>query len=256
MYTLVPLTPITVPKQSVTGRAKLTTSVRRSTTIHVLVLDSHPVVRSGIDALIQESDGVTLATETLSVAAAHDQLRRRQPDVVVLETELPDGSGIDFCRALRSSAPDVRCLFFTSDTDYQARPAAMDAGAAGFLLKDARGTSLISAIRLIAAGHNLPSVTADRASRPPRISKVHDLLLASLTHRERDILTLIAQGLSNREISQRLSLAENTVKNYVSRLFVKLGMHRRTQAAIFGADLLQVRGTLHDSLCGPTQTSH
>jgi two-component system response regulator DevR len=158
--------------------------------------------------------------------------------VAVLDTRLPDGTGIEVCRDLRSSEPRIRCLILTSYDDDDAIFAAVMAGAAGYLLKEIRGTSLVDAIRQVATGRSLldPAVT-ERLLARLREGEPRDERLASLTDREREVLTLIADGLSNREIGERLKLSEKTVKNYVSALFAKLGMQRRTQAAVYGADL-------------------
>jgi two-component system response regulator DevR len=160
-----------------------------------------------------------------------------RPDVAILDARLPDGSGIDVCRDIRSEMPEVNCLILTSYDDDDAIFAAVMAGAAGYLLKEIRGTSLVDAVRQVAAGKSLldPSVTGRLLSRL-RDGAPKDTRLASLTDREREILGLIADGLTNRQIGERLFLAEKTVKNYVSGLLAKLGMQRRTQAAVFGAE--------------------
>ena len=155
----------------------------------------------------------------------------------MLDARLPDGSGIDVCRDIRSSSPEIRCLILTSYDDNDALFAAVMAGAAGYLLKEIRGTSLVDAVRQVAAGKSLldPGVT-ERLLTRLREGATQDARLASLS--EREVLTLITDGLTNREIGENLHLSEKTVKNYVSGLFAKLGMQRRTQAAVFGADVL------------------
>jgi two-component system response regulator DevR len=158
--------------------------------------------------------------------------------VAVLDARLPDGSGIDVCREIRSAMPEVRCLILTSYDDNDALFAAVMAGASGYLLKEIRGTRLVDAVREVAAGKSLldPTVT-ERLIARLREGTPRDERLASLTTREREILALVADGLTNRQIGERLYLAEKTVKNYVSGMLAKLGMERRTQAAVFGAEL-------------------
>jgi len=174
-------------------------------------------------------------------ATAGEALRRipaTKPDVAVLDARLPDGSGIDVCRDIRSSSPEVRCLILTSYDDNDALFAAVMAGAAGYLLKEIRSTSLVDAVRQVAAGKSLldPAVT-ERLLTRLREGAPQDERLASLTEREREILSLIADGLTNKQIGEQLFLAEKTVKNYVSGLLAKLGMQRRTQAAVYGAEI-------------------
>jgi len=221
------------------------TVTRSAVTVRVLVLDSHHIVRRGISALLSEHDRVSVVAEASTLLAARAQILAAGPAVVLLETHLPDGNGIDFCRDLQLSAPDVRCLFFTSDLAHSSMSAAFAAGAAGYLLKDAPGQTLVEAIRRVAAGKSLslPSGLDLPPARPLPVPPP-DHRLATLTPRERDILTLVADGLSNRQISHRLSLSEKTVKNYVSHLFAKLGVQRRTQAATYGAQLLLSHGPL------------
>ena len=209
-----------------------------SQTIRVFLLDDHEIVRRGLVDLLSSTTDIVVVGEA---ATAGDALRRipaARPDVAILDARLPDGNGIDVCRDIRSVLPDVRCLILTSYDDDEALFAAVMAGAAGYLLKQIGGTSLTDAVRAVAAGRSLmdPAVTGkllERLRHPvqpdPRVSQ--------LTPREREILDLIAEGLSNKEIGTRLFLAEKTVKNYVSSLLAKLHMQRRTQAAVFGADI-------------------
>jgi two-component system response regulator DevR len=209
-----------------------------SQTIRVFLLDDHEIVRRGLVDLLSSTTDIVVVGEA---ATAGDALRRipaARPDVAILDARLPDGNGIDVCRDIRSALPDVRCLILTSYDDDEALFAAVMAGAAGYLLKQIGGTSLTDAVRAVAAGRSLmdPAVTGrllERLRHPvqpdPRVSQ--------LTPREREILDLIAEGLSNKEIGARLFLAEKTVKNYVSSLLAKLHMQRRTQAAVFGADI-------------------
>ena len=165
------------------------------------------------------------------------------PDVAVLDVRLPDGSGIDLCRDIRSRLPSVACLILTAYDDDAAVSAAVLAGAAGYVLKDIGGPRLVDAIRRIADGHSLldDAVVRHAASRLRERADDADPRLGSLGLRERQILRLIADGLTNRQIGERLFLAEKTVKNYVSGLLAKLGMERRTQAAVYGAELRNKR---------------
>jgi len=213
-------------------------SVADTEAVRVFLLDDHEIVRRGIPDLLHAEVGITVVGEAGTVAEALRRIPATRPDVAVLDTRLPDGSGIDVCRDIRSSAPEIRCLMLTSYDDNDAIFASVMAGAAGYLLKEIRGNSLVDAIRQVAAGNSLldPAVT-ERLLARLREGEPHDERLASLTDRERDVLALIADGMTNREIGERLFLAEKTVKNYVSGLLAKLGMQRRTQAAVYGADV-------------------
>ena len=203
--------------------------------IRVFLLDDHEVVRRGI-ADVLEADGIAVVGEAATAAEALRRMPATSPDVAILDARLPDGSGIDVCREVRSTLPAVRCLILTSYDDADAVFAAVMGGASGYLLKQIRGTSLVDAVRQVAAGRSLldPAVT-ERLLARLREGTTTDPRLASLTDREREILGLIADGLTNRQIGDRLFLAEKTVKNYVSGLLAKLGMQRRTQAAVYGA---------------------
>jgi two-component system response regulator DevR len=209
--------------------------------IRVFLLDDHEIVRRGIGDLISTQPDITVVGEASSAAEALARIPAVRPDVAILDARLPDGSGIDVCREIRSAMPGVRCVMLTSYDDNDAIFAAVMAGAAGYLLKEIRGSVFVDAIRQVAAGNSLldPSVTGRLLTRL-RDGEPKDERLASLTVREREVLALIADGLSNRQIAGRLLLAEKTVKNYVSAVFLKLGMQRRTQAAVYGA---QVRDT-------------
>jgi two-component system, NarL family, response regulator DevR len=205
--------------------------------IRVFLLDDHEVVRRGITDVL-EADGIAVVGEAATAAEALRRIPATSPDVAILDARLPDGSGIDVCREVRSTLPAVRCLILTSYDDADAVFAAVMGGASGYLLKQIRGTSLVDAVRQVAAGRSLldPAVT-ERLLARLREGTTTDPRLASLTDREREILSLIADGLTNRQISDRLFLAEKTVKNYVSGLLAKLGMQRRTQAAVYGATI-------------------
>jgi two-component system response regulator DevR len=206
--------------------------------IRVFVLDDHEIVRRGLVDLLSTTPDLKVVGEAGTAADALARIPAARPDVALLDVRLPDGSGIDVCRDIRSTLPGVQCLILTSYDDDEALFAAVMAGAAGYLLKQIGGRSLTEAIRQVAAGQSLmdPAVTGrllDRLRNPPAA----DPRVGSLTAREREILDLIAGGLSNRQIGEELFLAEKTVKNYVSTLLSKLHMQRRTQAAVFGAEV-------------------
>jgi two-component system response regulator DevR len=206
--------------------------------IRVFLLDDHEIVRRGLIDLLETSSDIVIVGEAGTAADALHRIPASTPDVAILDARLPDGSGIDVCREIRSQLPSVRCLILTSYDDDEALFAAVMAGAAGYLLKQIAGRSLVDAVRDVAAGRSLldPAVTGRLLERL-RHPELPDPRLESLTTRERETLDLIAEGLSNREIGERLFLAEKTVKNYVSALLSKLDMHRRTQAAVFGAQV-------------------
>jgi two-component system response regulator DevR len=205
--------------------------------IRVFLLDDHEMVRRGIADLFGTEEGITVVGEAGTAAEALSRIPAARPHVALLDTRLPDGSGIDVCRDICSSLPEVRCIILTSYDDNDAIFAAVMAGAAGYLLKEIRGSSLVDAVRQVADGKSLldPAVTG-RLMERLRDGAPEDKALASLTGREHEILELITEGLTNRQIGERLFLAEKTVKNYVSGLLAKLGMERRTQAAVYGAD--------------------
>ncbi|MDT4924104.1 MAG: hypothetical protein QOG01_1817 [Pseudonocardiales bacterium] len=204
----------------------------------IFLLDDHEIVRRGLAELLNGVDDFEVVGEAGTVAEALRRIPAVSPDVAILDGRLPDGSGIEVCRVIREEQPDVRCLILTSYDDDEAIFAAVLAGAAGYVLKQIRGSNLIDAVRQVAAGQSLldPTVT-DRVLRRIREGKQEDARLASLNVQERKILVLIAEGMTNRQIGERLFLAEKTVKNNVSSLLAKLGMQRRTQAAVFGANL-------------------
>ncbi len=208
----------------------------RDGSIRVFVLDDHEIVRDGVRALLGGAEGIEVVGEAGTVAEALGRIPPTRPDVAILDVQLPDGSGVSVCRELRDSHPSVRCLMLTSFSDDEALFEAIVAGAAGYLLKQVRGSDIVDAVRRVADGESLldPTLTKrvlDRMRQPP----AEDERLARLTGQERKILALIAEGLTNRQIAERMFLAEKTVKNYVSNMLSKLGMERRTQAAVFGA---------------------
>jgi two-component system, NarL family, response regulator DevR len=205
--------------------------------IRIFLLDDHEVVRRAIAELLGTVAGFEIVGEAGTAAEALSRILAVRPDVAVLDARLPDGSGIDVCRDIRSALPNTYCLILTSYDDHDAVLASVLAGASGYVLKEVRTSGLVDAIRQAALGRSLidPGVVAQVMDRL-RTGSPTDKLLATLTQREREVLGLIADGLSNRQIGEHMSLAEKTVKNYVSTLLGKLGMERRTQAAVFGAD--------------------
>ena len=206
--------------------------------VRVYLLDDHEIVRRGLRELLEADGSIEVIGESGLAAEATRRIPALRPDVAVLDGRLPDGSGIDVCRDVRSIDPTINCLILTSYDDDQALLNAIMAGAAGYVLKEIRGTALVDAIHRVAAGESLldPEVT-ERVVTRLREGPASDPALGSLTAQERRILLLIAEGLTNRQIAERMFLAEKTVKNYVSSLLAKLGMERRTQAAVFAARL-------------------
>ncbi|MDT5038045.1 MAG: two-component system, NarL family, response regulator DevR [Micromonosporaceae bacterium] len=203
------------------------------------LLDDHEVVRRGLRDLLEREGDIEVVGESGSAVDAEHRIPALRPHVAVLDARLSDGSGIDVCRQVRSVDPTIQALILTSYEDDEALFAAIMAGAAGYVLKQIRGTDLVDAVRRVAAGQSMldPAVTArvlDRIRRgPDRPDELKDL-----TEQERRILALIAEGLTNREIAERMFLSEKTIKNYVSSVLAKLGMERRTQAAVLAAKLL------------------
>jgi DNA-binding NarL/FixJ family response regulator len=206
--------------------------------IRVFLLDDHEVVRRGLRDLLEAAGGIEVVGEAGTADEAIRRIPPTRPNVAILDVRLPDGDGVEVCRDVRSAHPEVQCLILTSFSDDEALFQAIMAGAAGYLLKQVRGTDLVDAVRRVSVGQSLldPAVTTrvlERLRTPPE----DDARLARLTEQERRILDLIAEGLTNRQIAQRIHLAEKTVKNYVSNLLAKLGMERRTQAAVYAAGL-------------------
>ena len=204
--------------------------------IRVFLLDDHEIVRQGLRALLESQGDFEVVGEAATAADALTRIPPLRPDVAVLDVRLPDGDGVQVCREIRTDEPGIKCLMLTSFADDEALFEAIMAGAAGYVLKQIKGTDIVDAIRRVAAGESLldPDATRrvlDRIRNPPE----EDERLASLTPQERRILGLITDGLTNRQIAEEMFLAEKTVKNYVSNLLAKLGMERRTQAAVFGA---------------------
>ncbi len=205
--------------------------------LRVFLLDDHEIVRRGVRELLESESDIEVVGEAGSAAEALARVPGARPDVAVLDVRLPDGDGVTVCRELRSQRPELSCLMLTSFADDEALFDAILAGAAGYVLKQIRGADLVGAVRTVAAGGSLldPKAAATVMERL-RAPKAADPL-SSLTGQERRILELIGEGLTNREIAHRLFLAEKTVKNYVSGLLAKLGMQRRTQAAVYGAEV-------------------
>ena len=204
--------------------------------IRVFLLDDHEIVRRGLRDLIEATGDLVIVGESGSAAEATRHIPALRPDVAVLDARLPDGSGIDVCRDIRSVDPSIRVLILTSYDDERALVASVLAGASGYLLKALSGEGIVEAIRRVAGGDDLtdqPQVQALRAGWSARAET--DPRLRSLSPTERRILDLIADGLTNRQIGEHLGLAEKTVKNYVSTVLSKMGMERRTQAAVYAA---------------------
>jgi two-component system response regulator DevR len=206
--------------------------------IRIFLLDDHEVVRRGIADLLSSVEGFEIVGEAGTAEEARNRILAIRPDVAILDGRLPDGSGIDVCRDVRSALPQTYCLILTSYDDEDAVLASVLAGASGYVLKEVRGSGLIDAIRQVAMGRSLiaPGIIEQVMARV-RAGTAADNRLAGLTEREREVLDLIAEGLTNRQIGERMFLAEKTIKNYVSSLLAKLGMERRTQAAVFGAEV-------------------
>jgi len=203
--------------------------------IRVFLVDDHEIVRRGVADLINAESDLEVVGEASTMRQAVGRIAATVPDVAVLDVRLPDGSGIDLCRTVRSANPEIHCLMLTAYDDDEASYTAVLAGASGYVLKDIKGQGLLESIRKVAAGRNL----MDRAVARRVVDTVSTSRdpAAELSMRERQVLELIAEGLTNRQIGEHLELAEKTVKNYVSGLLAKLGMERRTQAAVFGAQL-------------------
>lgn len=207
--------------------------------IRVYLLDDHEVVRRGLCELLQREGDIEVVGESGLATEARGRIPALRPDVAILDARLPDGSGIEVCREVRALEPSVRVLILTSYEDDEALFAAIMGGASGYVLKQVRGTDLVDAVRRVAEGRSLldPAVTSrvlERIRRGPE----DPVELRALTEQERRIFALIAEGLTNRQIAERMYLAEKTVKNYVSSLLSKLDLERRTQAAVLATKLL------------------
>jgi two-component system, NarL family, response regulator DevR len=208
--------------------------------VKVFLVDDHEVVRRGLADLLASDPELEVIGDAGSVSEAMVRIPAVKPDVAVLDVRLPDGNGIELCRDLLSELPELRCLMLTSFTSDEAMLEAILAGASGYVVKDIRGMELAQAIKDVGAGKSLLDNRAAAALMAKlRGSAEHQDPLSGLTERERTLLGLLGEGLTNRQIAARMFLAEKTVKNYVSRLLAKLGMERRTQAAVFASKLDQ-----------------
>ncbi|WP_330180139.1 response regulator transcription factor [Nocardia sp. NBC_01503] len=206
--------------------------------IKVFLVDDHEIVRRGLVDLLDSDPELSVIGEAADVAQALARIPALRPDVAVLDVRLPDGNGIELCRELLSRVDDLRCLILTSFTDEQAMMDAILAGASGYVVKDIKGMELAKAIKEVGSGRSLLDNRAAAALMDRlRNSARPDGPLAGLTEQERKLLDLLGDGLTNRQIAERMFLAEKTVKNYVSRLLAKLGMERRTQAAVYASKL-------------------
>jgi DNA-binding NarL/FixJ family response regulator len=206
--------------------------------IRLLLVDDHEVVRAGIKAMLDAQEDMVVVGEAGTLDEGVKRVGFDEPDVVVLDVRLPDGSGVEACREIRSRFPDVRVLMLTSFADQEALMAAILAGASGYVLKRVKGSDLVESIRRVAAGESLldPEMTErlfDRLRSGPR----SDPLLSRLTDQESEIVHHIAEGKTNKEIAEAMFLAEKTVKNYVSNVLTKMGMSRRSEAAAYVAKL-------------------
>jgi two-component system response regulator DevR len=209
-----------------------------SDAVRVFLLDDHEIVRRGVKDLLEAEADLEVVGEAGTADEALARIPPTRPDVAVLDVRLPDGDGVQVCREIRSRHPEVQCLILTSFADDEALVQAIMSGASGYVLKQIKGADIVEAVRFVAKGQSLldPSITArvlERLHKGPE----DDERLARLSPQERNILGLIADGLTNRQIAEQVHLAEKTVKNYVSNLLAKLGMERRTQAAVYAARL-------------------
>lgn len=211
--------------------------------VKVFLVDDHEVVRRGLIDLLGADPELDVVGEAGSVAEAMSRIPAADPDVAVLDVRLPDGNGIELCRDLLSRMPELRCLILTSYTSDEAMLDAILAGASGYVVKDIKGMELARAVKDVGAGRSL----LDNRAAAALMSKLRDATekqdpLSGLTDQERALLALLSEGLTNKQIADRMFLAEKTVKNYVSRLLAKLGMERRTQAAVFATQLKRSQG--------------
>ncbi len=211
--------------------------------ITVFLLDDHEIVRRGLRDLLEAEGDIEVVGEAATQQTAVDRVHALDPDVAVLDVRLEEGNGVEACREIRSRHPRTACLILTSFSDDEALFQAIMAGAAGYVLKQIRSADLVDAVRRVAAGQNLldPVVTA-RVLERIRRGPAQDERLARLTEQEHKVLDLLAEGLTNREIGERLHLAEKTIKNYVTALLAKMGMARRTEAAVYAVRHLPPEG--------------
>ncbi|HVX22155.1 MAG TPA: response regulator transcription factor [Acidimicrobiales bacterium] len=206
--------------------------------VRIFLLDDHEVVRTGLRSLLEAEDDIEVVGEAGTVEEALARIPAVRPDLAVLDVRVPDGSGVEVCREVRSRHPEIACVMLTSYADDEALFAAVMAGASGYVLKQVGGTELVGKLRRAAAGESLlDPVLTQRVLERITAGPAEDRQLASLTPQERRILEYIAEGMTNRQIGEAMFLAEKTVKNYVSNLLAKMGMERRTQAATYAARL-------------------
>ncbi|MFI9531838.1 response regulator [Nocardia fusca] len=208
--------------------------------VRVFLVDDHEIVRRGVADLIEAETDLEVVGEAADVSQALARIPALRPDIAVLDVRLPDGNGIELCRELLSANTGLRCLMLTSFTDDQAMLDAILAGAGGYVVKDITSLELVRAIREVAAGKSLLDNRAAAALMAKFRAEAETATgpLAGLTEQERTLLALLGEGLTNRQIAGRMFLAEKTVKNYVSRLLTKLGVERRTQAAVLAAKMI------------------
>ena len=220
--------------------------------IKVFLLDDHELVRVGVKDFLETQPDIRVIGEAGTASSALARIPALRPDVAILDVRLPDGDGVSVCREIRSQMPDVACLMLTSFEEDQSLFDAVMAGAAGYVLKEIHGTDLIGAVRTVASGQSMldPRAASQVMARLRDQSAKRDPL-AGLSPQERRILELIGEGLTNRQIGERMFLAEKTVKNYVSALFAKLGMERRTQAAAYAVRVLDDQHDEHEPYQGP-----
>ena len=218
-----------------------------SSLVRVFLLDDHEVVRQGVRSLLEASGQIEVVGEASNAQETLSRIGACQPEVAVLDVRIPDGNGVEVCREIRSEHPHIKCLMLTSYSDDDALFEAIMAGASGYVLKQIRGSELVSAVLRVANGESLldPAVTGKVLERL-RAPAVEDERLGSLSPQERRLLELIGEGLTNRQIGEKIYLAEKTVKNYVSNLLAKMGMHRRTEVAVFAARLEMNQGRRPD----------
>lgn len=206
--------------------------------VRAFLLDDHEIVRRGVRELLESAGDITVVGDASTADQARERVPLCSPDVAVLDVQLPDGSGIEVCRDLRAAHPELGCLMLTSFSDDEALLDAVVAGAAGYVLKQVRGSDIVESVRKVAAGESLMDpALVERARERLRRGAEQDERMRDLTPQERRILALLAEGRTNRQIAEELYLAEKTVKNYVSNLLSKMGMSRRTEAAVYAARL-------------------
>lgn len=218
--------------------ARMNEEPRQQGKINVFLLDDHEILRLGVRELLNAEPDIDVIGEAGTAASALARLPALRPDVAVLDVRLPDGDGVAVCREIRSKFPETACLMLTAYGDDRALLGAIMAGAAGYVTKQTCGADLVSAVRAVASGQSTLDPQASRQVMDRLRNHIADAdPVAALSAQEKRVLELIGEGLTNRQIAERMFLAEKTVKNYVSAMLTKLGMHRRTQAAAFAARL-------------------